>query len=222
MKELLNKSKFKLERLEQQWNKTEELMNTEYTELSRDLENKKNRRINNPESSSKDIIAELSAKILDCQKLIKRNRKIAEKIDLKMNRMSYTDRILDILKNVEKQQLDIDNILVDIRSVQKDINLESGKLERTFLELNISIQDRLGGKNGKDGFGEKIKTMINLIHQVCYETVEEVRSLGRVQRSFRHLEQQNSNSTLERFSEKKKKLLVDLTALKAETTEAVN
>jgi len=28
----------------------QELMNTEYTELSRDLENKKNRRINNPES----------------------------------------------------------------------------------------------------------------------------------------------------------------------------
>ena len=28
----------------------QELMNTEYTELSRDLENKKNRKINNPES----------------------------------------------------------------------------------------------------------------------------------------------------------------------------
>ena len=77
----------------------QELMNTEYIELSRDLENKKNRRINNPEPrleytlkkhckinqncdnfSSKDIIGELSAKILDCQKLIKRNKKLAEKI----------------------------------------------------------------------------------------------------------------------------------------------
>ena len=37
-------------------------------------------------------------------------------LDTNVNRMSYTERIMDILKNVERQQKDIDNILADIRS----------------------------------------------------------------------------------------------------------
>lgn len=55
-----------------------------------------------------------------------------ERMTKDVNRSAYTRRILEIVSNIKKQKVAIDQILIDTRSIQKDINQLSGKLDRTF------------------------------------------------------------------------------------------
>ena len=49
-----------------------------------------------------------------------------------ISRSVYTRRIVDISAKVRKQKEEIDRVLADTRTIQKEINTLSGKLERTF------------------------------------------------------------------------------------------
>lgn len=52
--------------------------------------------------------------------------------NLLLSRSVYTKRIIDISAKVRKQKEEIDRVLADTRTIQKEINMLSGKLERTF------------------------------------------------------------------------------------------
>ena len=49
-----------------------------------------------------------------------------------VNRSAYTRRILEIVGNIRKQKDEIQKVLVDTKTLQKEINHLSGKLDRTF------------------------------------------------------------------------------------------
>lgn len=51
-------------------------------------------------------------------------------------RSSYTQRILEIISNIEKQKRDINKNLQDTRIVQKEINSLDGKVERCFISID--------------------------------------------------------------------------------------
>lgn len=59
-------------------------------------------------------------------------RRENEKMDRTLNRTAYTKRIMDIVASIRKQREEIDRILNDTKSVQREINSFSGKLDRTF------------------------------------------------------------------------------------------
>jgi hypothetical protein len=48
------------------------------------------------------------------------------------SRETYTLRILEIVRNINRQREDIGKVLVDTRALQKDISQLSEKLGRTF------------------------------------------------------------------------------------------
>lgn len=48
------------------------------------------------------------------------------------NRSIYTKRILEIISNVDKQNMEIKKILDDTRQLQKEINTLEGQLDRCF------------------------------------------------------------------------------------------
>ena len=48
------------------------------------------------------------------------------------NRQFYTRRILEIVSNIDKQKKEIDKILIETKTLQKEINQLTGKLERIF------------------------------------------------------------------------------------------
>jgi len=51
-------------------------------------------------------------------------------------RSSYTQRILEIISNIEKQKKEINKNLNDTRLVQKEINSLDGKVERCFISID--------------------------------------------------------------------------------------
>lgn len=64
-------------------------------------------------------------------------------------RSVYTKRIIDISAKVRKQKQEIDRVLADTRTIQKEINILSGKLERTFTVVEGTAYKVREGKIGK-------------------------------------------------------------------------
>eukprot|EP00606_Chrysophyceae_sp_TOSAG23-5_P001626 GSChrysophyteH2.ASY1.ANO1.1432.1 assembled CDS len=54
-----------------------------------------------------------------------------EKLPKNINRNLYTARIMDIIGSINKQNRDMDKITLDIRHIQKDINLTAATLSRS-------------------------------------------------------------------------------------------
>lgn len=83
-------------------------------------------------SSTKRIIEEIKE---DMKIKIEIQKKLYEEInEMKRvtERSSYTSRIMDIVKNIKRQNKDIDEILKDTKTVQKAINTAEGQLQRQF------------------------------------------------------------------------------------------
>lgn len=55
-----------------------------------------------------------------------------ERMGKDSSRVSYTQRMMEIVVNIQKQKEDIGKILGDTRLVQKEINQLTGKLDRIF------------------------------------------------------------------------------------------
>jgi len=62
-----------------------------------------------------------------------------------MTRSNYTRRILEIVKNVKKQKIDINKILIDTRNLKKEINSVTDTLNRVF-----AVTDELIFADAKD------------------------------------------------------------------------
>eukprot|EP00698_Gefionella_okellyi_P025212 TRINITY_DN914_c0_g1_i1.p1 TRINITY_DN914_c0_g1~~TRINITY_DN914_c0_g1_i1.p1 ORF type:complete len:598 (+),score=124.78 TRINITY_DN914_c0_g1_i1:44-1795(+) len=69
-----------------------------------------------------------------------------DKLNKDVNRIMYTRRIMEIIKNVKKQQVDIDKILIDIHNLRKEINSINDTLSRSF-----TATDELVFKEAKKG-----------------------------------------------------------------------
>lgn len=71
----------------------------------------------------------------DLQNKIKLQQKLHEELS-EMKRVTersvYTSRIMDIIKNIKRQNKDIDDILRDTKTIQKSINTVEGQLQRQF------------------------------------------------------------------------------------------
>ena len=67
-------------------------------------------------------------------------------------RVSYTERIMDVVRNLRKQKVAIGAILFDIRVSQKEVNALSETLQRALLALrrNVVGTHVVAGSDGTD------------------------------------------------------------------------
>ena len=76
----------------------------------------------------------LAVEIREKDELVKQLLEELAKLPKQVQRTGYTRRIMDIMKNIEKQQITISGILKDTRDTQKDINTVS-EVPIRFLSL---------------------------------------------------------------------------------------
>ncbi|CAH3127234.1 unnamed protein product [Porites lobata] len=120
-----------------------------------------------------------------------------------VNRSAYTRRILEIVGNIKKQKEEINQILIDTKDVQKEINQLSGKLDRTF-----AVTDELIFRDAKkDESCRKAYKYLASLHENCKELINSVEETGLILREIRDLEdqiemesQKNTTTNLERIS----------------------
>ncbi|TMW67762.1 hypothetical protein Poli38472_007434 [Pythium oligandrum] len=90
-----------------------------------------------------------------------------------LNRNSYTNRIMDIIKQVHKQKDEINKIIDDIKSIQKQLNFSSEKLKRTEAvteeKIFTAAEKHVNSTSGKDSTDNA--------YVECYRKFAQVREL---------------------------------------------
>ncbi|PIK59865.1 putative coiled-coil domain-containing protein [Apostichopus japonicus] len=103
-----------------------------------------------------------------------------------LNRSAYTRRIMEIVGNIRKQKEDIEKILIETRSLQKEINKASGKLNRTF-----TATDEMIFKDAKkDESVRKAYKFLASLHESFDQLIKTVEDTGSIMREIRDLEDQ--------------------------------
>ncbi len=77
----------------------------------------------------------LAVEIREKDELVKQLMEELSKLPKQVQRTGYTRRIMDIMRNIEKQQITISGILKDTRETQKEINTASEVLCLAFSSL---------------------------------------------------------------------------------------
>lgn len=142
-----------------------------------------------------------------------RLQKELEKLNRTVSRNAYTSRILEIVGNIRKQKTDIDKILQDTRTLQKEINTITGQLDRQF-----TVTDDLIFRNAKkDEHAKKAYKLLVTLHSDCAELMALVQETGAVKREIRDLEDQIENERSRNTAANLAQISRDLAEMQAES-----
>uniref|UniRef100_A0A182N3H2 Coiled-coil domain-containing protein 22 homolog n=1 Tax=Anopheles dirus TaxID=7168 RepID=A0A182N3H2_9DIPT len=131
---------------------------------------------------SEEVIVDLQTKSALHARLVQEYERLGRTV----SRTAYTSRILEIIGNIRKQKTDIDRILHDTRSLQKELNTITGQLDRQF-----AVTDDLIYRNAKrDECCKRAYILLVALHTECSELVALVQETGTVKREVRELEDQ--------------------------------
>ncbi|KAM8863826.1 coiled-coil domain-containing protein 22 [Spinachia spinachia] len=145
-----------------------------------------------------------------------------ENLPQDVSRSAYTQRILEIVNNIQKQKEEITKILSDTKELQKEINSLTGKLDRTF-----AVTDELVFKDAKkDESVRKSYKYLAALHENCNQLIQTIEDTGTILREIRDLEEQieteNGSKTvanLERILDDYKAIRQENSALAAKVRE---
>jgi len=126
-----------------------------------------------------------------------------------LTRTYYTTRILDIVKNVKKQKVDISKILLDTRNSQKEINSITDTLNRVFAIVDEMIfQDAKKDTNAKEVY--KLNANINENFKKLTAKVEEIgksrNEILNLDSKIEQLQERTSSLNMERIEEDLKEI----------------
>ena len=100
-------------------------------------------------------------------------------------RSSYTRRIIEIITNVKKQNEETKKVLFETRSIQKDINILNGKIERIF-----TVADEIIFREAKlNEWNRKCYKSLALLQTTFTQLLEAISNIGVHLREIRHLEE---------------------------------
>lgn len=132
--------------------------------------------------TQESLIEDLQSKMEAHQRLSQQ----LDRIDRGKTRSDFTNRILEIISNIKKQEKDIENILRDTRQLQKEINTQSGQLDREF----TAVDDLIFKSAKHDDYSKRAYKLLATLHADCTELVTVVEETGTIIRDIRDLEEQ--------------------------------
>ena len=106
------------------------------------------------------------------------------------SRMTFIRRIMDIMKNIDKQKAEITRVLQDVRQVQRDINQLTEAASRAYAvadDIVFSAAKQSGGGSG-DVVGAKAYRSVVELREAFGSLVGVVEGIGRVQGEMRELQ----------------------------------
>lgn len=136
-----------------------------------------------------------------------------QKLPKEVNRSAYTQRILEIINNVRKQRDEINKVLGDTREIQKEINMLTGRLERSF-----TVVDELIFRDARTNeASRKAYKLLATLHSDCSELVSLVEETGATIREIRDLEEQIDSESTKNVGANLERITADLKQMKQET-----
>ncbi|XP_048481031.1 coiled-coil domain-containing protein 22 homolog [Plutella xylostella] len=162
--------------------------------------------------SLKDSAKSMKEEYNKKEKLRDQLKKKYEKLKGGNKRSIYMKRILEIIGNVDKQNMEITKVLEDTRQLQKEINSLEGQLERCF-----SIADEtLFGDAKKDDQAKKAYKLLALLHSECNTIVSLVNDTGSLAREIIDLEDNIKAEKTKRTEDTLQRIQQDITRMQEE------
>ncbi|CRK92991.1 CLUMA_CG006560, isoform A [Clunio marinus] len=141
---------------------------------------------------------------LDIQKTLQTELSHIKRIT---ERSSYTSRILDVVKNIERQDHGINDILKDTKTIQKAINTAEGQLQRQFTVTEDLIWNKT---NTKDEYSKKTYKLLISLHTEFSELIKLIERTGTIQREIRELKDHIDNEKQHNIQNKLSQITRDL------------
>ncbi|XP_020280155.1 coiled-coil domain-containing protein 22 homolog [Pseudomyrmex gracilis] len=136
-----------------------------------------------------------------------------QKLPKEVNRSAYTQRILEIINNVRKQRDEISKVLADTREIQKEINMLTGRLERSF-----TVVDELIFRDARTNeASRKAYKLLATLHSDCSELVSLVEETGATIREIRDLEEQIDSESAKNVGANLERITADLKQMRQES-----
>lgn len=150
--------------------------------------------------SKESLVAELTAKKPD---------------EWPPGRASYTRRIIEIIGNVKKQNDETKKVLLETKTIQKDINTLNGKIERSF-----AVSEDIIYREAKlNEWNRKCYKQLALLHTTFDQLLEAVFSVGVHLREIRNLEEMVDNERARKASSNLTRINADLQQIKLENQQ---
>ncbi|XP_060856345.1 coiled-coil domain-containing protein 22 isoform X2 [Metopolophium dirhodum] len=204
----------KVKRMGNKWSKYEIEQKLILSELTDELNKKraKNIKLETVHGNEKLKLQNIFEDIQKKEDIIKICRNDLDSKPNYNSRSSYTQRILEIISNIEKQKKEINKNLNDTRQVQKEINSLDGKVERCF----ISIDELMFKVAKKDDIIRKCYKLLAAIHSNSSSIITSVKQTGTIGREIKDLEEQIENENPHQATANVQKLRKDLELVKNE------
>ncbi|KAL1503226.1 hypothetical protein AB1Y20_011282 [Prymnesium parvum] len=131
------------------------------------------------------------------------------------SRSSYTRRIMDIVKSLRKQKVDIEKILTDVRESQKEVNSASETLSRSFAAADeIIYRAAVHEEASKQCYKGLAK-----LHETFGLLGESVQEIGNVRNAIRDLQTKTDELALRNTAEAIERMGADLKELKEQNAK---
>ena len=136
----INELKQEIEVLSEKWQEIQDMLSNQLKQLMLES-NAKNERHSALQRKLNDLKKSINAKVKEIKVKESLLKELNEKVPQQWppSRSSYTKRILEIVANVKKQNEETKKVLLETRTLQKEINTLSGKLSRTFTVADEEI-----------------------------------------------------------------------------------
>jgi coiled-coil domain-containing protein 22 len=220
LKEDIDNFDNKMKNLENQWVSVKEPLEQEKESIKNELNEKKNEMqiklngINSLKEQLNALNVELKSKDNEIKSLTRDYEALPTNKDTN-GRQFYTKRILEIVSNIDRQKCEIEKILIETKTIQKEINQLSGKLERIFTST-----DELVFKDAKkdESFKRAYKLFININEQyeLLMKSIEETSVFVR---EIRDLEDQVDQENQTNVNESMQRLHKDYKQIKEENEQ---
>ncbi|CAH1400021.1 unnamed protein product [Nezara viridula] len=141
-----------------------------------------------------------------------------DKLPKNINRSAYTRRIMEIIGNIKKQKDEIEKILKDTKSLQKETNSLNGRLERLF----AVCEETIFRNTKKDEFSKRTFKLLTTLHSDCTIIGSLVLEIGTISREITDLKEQIEVESSKNITANLERISADLEQMKAESKSMTN
>jgi uncharacterized protein YdcH (DUF465 family) len=163
-------------------------------------------------------IAHLSQQFKAKDALLKQLTEKFNSMPKSINRQVYVRKIMDIIKTYQMQKLEIERVLADIRSLQRDINNASEVTKRGSLSVRDTIYKAAHEPTTPDStLVQSLETLITF-ENAFDEIVDSVAKIGKSRNEGRDLEVKIKGFDMDALQSKISKVRADWESVKLENT----
>ena len=134
-------------------------------------------------------------------------------------RNAYTKRIMEILNNIKKLNVDTKKVILDTRSLQKEITSLTGKVQRSFSVADETVFS--SAKQKTDEFSKKSYKLLAQVHEETNRLSQGIESCGVTRRDVIGLEESVQKQQGFEIDSKLQKIQADILQVKQSNQQLV-